>query len=176
MDGQTQSRTMALAFGALVAVGACALLRAAWTVPPTSLHTTTTSGVSAVQPQTVVSRSGTMGPQMGCPSTAAMPTSEEVAAVSTPIEQGSANSALRRAQHSGAAVITVGAMLASVSRFFKGPAYQPLAPMDLDLADTYGSSTGSSNITMAIFTADRKKTESNVIITNDEVLAAQKTP
>ena len=54
-------------------------------------------------------------------------------------QQGSATSVLRLAQVSAGAVLAVGAALYAVSRFFKGPAQQPLAPVDLD--DSYGTRT-----------------------------------
>ena len=94
MEGQTQTRPMALAFGAVAAVAACVVLGAASAAPSTSLYTSTASGVSVVRPSTVVSRSAAAAPHMGRPAMAAMPTSEVDAAVPTPVAQVNAAESL----------------------------------------------------------------------------------
>ena len=87
MEGQSQSRPMALAFGAVA--GACVVLAATSTAQPTSLYTVASTGVSVVRPPVALSQSAAMGPHMGRPAMAAMPTSEVdmAASPSTPIAQ-----------------------------------------------------------------------------------------
>lgn len=89
MEGQSQSRPMALAFGAVAAIGACVVLAATSTAQPTSLYTVASTGVSVVRPPVALSQSAAMGPHMGRPAMAAMPTSEVdmAASASTPIAQ-----------------------------------------------------------------------------------------
>ena len=62
--------------------------------------------------------------------------------------QDGAASIVRLAQVSAGAIFAVGSVLYAVSRFFKGPACQPLAPVDL--AHSYGTGPMASSRTMAM--------------------------
>ena len=89
MELQSRSHHMSLALVAVATVGACVLVKAMSSAPEqsTTLYTATTSGVSVARAPAVVSRSTVMGPRVGYPSMAAMPTQEADADVSMPIVQ-----------------------------------------------------------------------------------------
>mmetsp|Transcript_120578 Transcript_120578/g.209903 ORF Transcript_120578/g.209903 Transcript_120578/m.209903 type:complete len:830 (-) Transcript_120578:1060-3549(-) len=169
MERQSDSRPMCFALGAIATVAACVVFGAAQ--QSTSLYTTTTSGVSVARAPVAISRTTAMGPRVGYPSMAAMPTREADVTVSAPVAQGTTPSVLRLAQVSAGAVFAVGAALYAASRFFKGSPGRPLSPVDL--VSSYGTRTqsGTRSVAMAAATATK---DVPTTITEAEVLEAQK--